>query len=117
MESLENLIGTFLKLLSDPLRLKIIDFLKENPSSITEIQEKFDLSQSYASHQLKKLSTGGIIEFVRKGKSKIAYIKNKKIHKLISIIKSFVIYLEKEKIKNIAKLEETESIEDFENFF
>jgi len=117
MDNLENITASFLKLLSDPLRLSIINYLKDNPSSISQIQEDFNLSQSYVSHQLKKLFTAGILEYVREGKNKIAHIKNENIHKLLRIIKSYVIHLEKEKIQNIANLEEQESIEDFGNFF
>ncbi|TFF84217.1 MAG: ArsR family transcriptional regulator [Promethearchaeota archaeon] len=117
MDNLENITASFLKLLSDPLRLSIIGYLKDNPSSISQIQEDFNLSQSYVSHQLKKLVTAGLIEYVREGKNKIAHIKNENIHKLIGIIKSYVIHLEKQKIQNIANLEKQESIEDFGNFF
>jgi len=117
MDSLENLTASFLKLLSDPIRLKIITFLKENPSNITSIQKKFNLSQSYVSHQLKKLFNAGIIEYVREGKSKVVHIHNNKIHKLIRIVKAFVIHLEKEKFQNLAALEEQESIEDLDDIF
>ncbi|MEJ2294994.1 MAG: metalloregulator ArsR/SmtB family transcription factor [Candidatus Lokiarchaeota archaeon] len=116
MDSLEDLAASFLKILSDPLRLKIINYLKDNPSSISQIQEKFDLSQSYVSHQLKKLLSAGIIAYEREGKNKIAYIKDEKIHKLLRIVKSYVIRLEKKKIENITAFEKQESIEDFKDF-
>lgn len=117
MVTIENLTASFLKLLSDPLRLKIIEFLKEKPSNITEIQETFNLSQSYVSHQLKKLYNAGIIRYERDGKSKIAHLQDTNLDKLIRIIKAFVIKLEKEKLQSIAALEEEESIEDLSDIF
>ena len=112
-EELNIILSKFLKVLSDPTRLSLISYLKENPSTASDIQEKFDLSQSYTSHQLKKLVEAGIIDSNRTGKTKIFEIKEKSIFKLISILKSYVIKLEKLKFNQLNSLEVTE----FEEFF
>ncbi|TFG23142.1 MAG: ArsR family transcriptional regulator [Promethearchaeota archaeon] len=112
-EELNTIVSKFLKVLSDPTRLKMISYLKDNPSTASEIQEKLDLSQSYTSHQLKRLVEVGIIESNREGRIKNFKIKEKSIFKLISILKSYVIKLEKLKLNQLNSLEVT----DFEEFF
>jgi ArsR family transcriptional regulator len=117
MENLNILMIKFLKVLSDPTRLEIIDYLKDNFSTAGEIQNKLNLSQSYTSHQLKKLVDVDIVTYNKLGKKKIFKIKNKEIYKLISLIKSYILQLEKEKIQQIRSLEQSESIPKFKDFF
>ena len=112
-EELSAILSKFLKVLSDPIRLSIISYLNDNPSTASDIQDQLDLSQSYTSHQLKKLIEVGIIESNRSGKTKIFKIKENSIFKLISILKSYVIKLEKHKMSQLDSLEVTE----FEDFF
>ncbi len=117
MENLNSLMIKFLKVLSDPVRLNIIEYLNDNPSSASKIQQDLSLSQSYTSHQLKKLTEVDILGYERLGKNKTFKIKNKGIYRLLSMIKSYILYLEKEKFKRIKSIEESHSIADFENLF
>ncbi len=117
MENLNSLTINFLKVLSDPIRLKIIEYLNNNPSSSSKIQKDLDLSQSYTSHQLKQLKDVDIIEYERIGKNKTFKIKNESIFKLISIIKSYILQMEKKKIQGIKSLEASELLINFEDIF
>jgi len=112
-EEMNSLLSKFLKVLSDPVRLSIIYYLEDNPSTASDIQDKLDLSQSYTSHQLKKLIEVGIIESNREGKTKVFKVKEKSIFKLIAILKSFIIKLEKLKMSQLNALD----LNEFEDFF
>ena len=117
MEHLTDLVANFLKVLSDPTRLKIIVFLKDNPSTSTQIQKELGLSQSYASHQLKMLSNNGVTRSERVGKSKIFKINNENIFKLIALIKSYVIKNERFKLQKLSVLENFEEEQDLGELF
>jgi ArsR family transcriptional regulator len=117
MDDLNSLMIKFLKVLSDPIRLRIIEYLNNNASSAGKIQEDLELSQSYTSHQLKKLTDVDILEYERIGKNKHFKIKNESIFKLISIIKSYLLNLEKQRLQKITSLEENESLEDIGDLF
>lgn len=104
MENITLLLSKFLKVLDDPVRLQIIDYIENNPVSAGTIQKKLKLSQSYTSHQLKKLVEMDIVAFERKGKEKIFKIKYPGIHKLISILKSYIIDIETKKYKEFMSL-------------
>ncbi|MEJ2295819.1 MAG: metalloregulator ArsR/SmtB family transcription factor [Candidatus Lokiarchaeota archaeon] len=117
IENFNTSLIKFLKVLSDPVRLKIIEYLHENPSFPSDIQKELNLSQSYTSHQLKKLTEVGIVTYKRLVKNKEFKIKNKKIFKLISIIKSYIFQSEKAKFQEIKSLEQDTSIPDFKDLF
>jgi ArsR family transcriptional regulator len=106
MENLTSLLSKFLKVLADPIRLQIIDYIENNPVSASKIQKSLKLSQSYTSHQLKKLVEMNILDFERKGKEKIFKIKYQGIHKLISLLKSYIIDIEKKKYEDFKSLKE-----------
>lgn len=104
MESVILLLSKFLKVLDDPVRLQIIDYIENNPVTAGKIQRELNLSQSYTSHQLKKLVEMNIVDFERNGKEKIFKIKHQGIYKLISILKSYIIDLEKKKYEEFMSL-------------
>jgi len=117
MENLNVLMIKFLKVLSDPTRLKIIEYLQENPTNAGKIQKELNLSQSYTSHQLKKLKDVDIITYKRLGKQKKFKIKNKEIYKLISLIKAYILKVEREKFEKIRSIERSTAIPDFNDLF
>lgn len=66
LELLEEVAPT-LKALAHPLRLRIIDFLKDGERSVSEIVEATGKSQALTSHQLGLLRAHGIIKPRREG--------------------------------------------------
>lgn len=110
-------ISNFLKVLSDPARLSILEFLKDNPSTSIKIQKTLNISQSYASHQLKKLYDADLIDYEKKGKIKYYKPKNNGIYKLLAIIQSYIFKLEKEKHDKFILIEDIEPIKDFSDMF
>ena len=117
MEDLKKRISNFFKVLSDPTRLNILEFLKDNPSTSIKIQTSLNISQSYASHQLKKLYDADLIEYEKKGKIKYYKPKNNDIYKLLALIQSYIFNLEKEKYEKFNLIDEFEPIKDFSDMF
>jgi len=117
LEDLRKRTSNFLKILSDPTRLSILEFLKDNPSTSIKIQISLNISQSYASHQLKKLNDADLIEYEKKGKIKYYKTKNNGISKLLALIQSYIYKLEKEKYEKFNLIDEFEPIKDFSDMF
>lgn len=109
--------SNFLKVLSDPTRLSILEFLKNNPRTSIKIQTSLNISQSYASHQLKKLYDADLIDYEKNGKIKYYKPKNNGIYKLFTLIQSYIYKLEKEKYEKFNLIDEFEPIKDFSDVF
>jgi len=62
-------IAEVAKALGDPIRLQIVDVLRQHAGKVCvcELVPLFDISQSTLSHHLKKLRTAGIVDSERKG--------------------------------------------------
>ncbi len=69
-----------------------------------------NISQSFTSHQLKKLYDADLIEYDKKGKIKIYRPKNMNIYKLLALIQSYIFNLEKEKLEKFNLIEKPESV-------
>lgn len=76
------------KALCDETRLKIVEFLLNGEKCVCEIVPFTKRAQSTVSIQLAKLESLGIVESRREGKSVYYKIKNKKVMKILKIIKS-----------------------------
>jgi ArsR family transcriptional regulator len=112
MEDLKKRTITFFKVLSDPVRLDILEFIRKNPSTSGKIQAALNISQSYASHQLKKLYDADLIDYEKKGKIKIYKPKDDNIFKIIEIVQSYIFKLEKEKYEKFNLLNKFETVND-----
>ena len=66
MELLEEVAPT-LRALAHPMRLRIIDFLKDGERSVSDIIVATGKSQALTSHQLGVLRTHGVIKARREG--------------------------------------------------
>lgn len=56
------------KAMSDENRLKILELIKENPRSASELLKEMDFGQSTLSHHMKVLLNAEIIQAKKKGK-------------------------------------------------
>jgi DNA-binding transcriptional ArsR family regulator len=117
LEELRNRLSNFFKVLSDPKRLSILEFLKDNPSTSIKIQTTLNISQSFTSHQLKRLIDADLIEFEKIGKVKYYKPKNKGIYKLLALVQYFIFNIEKEKYERFNLLGQLEPINDFSDIF
>ncbi len=95
----------FLKVLADQTRLDMLELLKDEKKTSSEIQKALDKSQSTISQHLKALSNKNLIIFDKINGAKSYYIKNSNIFKLLLEIKSFVVQINQEKLKNLRDLD------------
>lgn len=75
------------KALCDETRLKIVEFLLSGEKCVCEIVPHAKRTQSTVSIQLAKLENLGIVESRREGKSVYYRLVNKKVKKILDIIK------------------------------
>ena len=75
------------KVFSNPLRLEILNILRDKQWSVTELVSKTDLSQANVSQHLPIMKAKGIVLSTRKGKNVYYKIANPKIIKAFDIIK------------------------------
>lgn len=78
-------LSQFFYAFSDETRLKIVILLTINPLCVGDICKVLDINQTTVSHQLKILRSLGVVEFDRKGKTVVYYIKNKDVEDLLNI--------------------------------
>ena len=71
MEILEDAAPT-MRTLAHPMRLRIVDFLKDGEKSVSEIVDATGKSQALTSHQLGLLRDRGVIKARREG-SRVYY--------------------------------------------
>ena len=75
------------KALSNPLRLKILELLKNcDHMNVTDIHKSLGIKQAIASHQLNILKNKGVLNSNRVGKKTFYSIKNQEIVQAVDLI-------------------------------
>ena len=92
----------FLRVLADQTRLEIIDLLRNEKKTSSEIQTILNKSQSTISQHLKVLTNKNLILFERINNLKYYKIKNSDIFKLLVEIRSYVAGINKEKLQTMS---------------
>lgn len=105
MSELTKNIADFLKILSDQTRLDILELLKNGEKTSKEIQKVLKKSQSTISQHLKKLHDEDLISIEEKENLNYYKIKYQYIFKILSFVQSFIITLQKEKIRKLSELD------------
>ncbi len=81
-----NAYHIFFGSLANPLKIEIITYLKEKPSSVTELVKKLNVEQSKLSHALTSLKHCHIVEVKKDGKSRIYSLNKKTILPILEIL-------------------------------
>lgn len=76
----------FFQNLANPLKTKIINALKENPMSVSDLSKKTKIEQSKLSHALMNLRACNIVIAEQKGKQRIYSLNKKTIIPILKII-------------------------------
>ncbi len=76
----------FFSNLANPLRIKIIEKLKEKPMNVSDLSEKLKVEQSKISHSLTKLKSCNIVEVSPIGKERIYSLNKSTIIPILSLI-------------------------------
>ncbi len=88
IELSENIIqaSNLLKAVANQNRLSILCILKEDKKSVTQVLEHLNISQPALSQHLSVMKNEQILDFEQKGTTKLYFIKNKSIKKIIKIL-------------------------------
>ncbi len=81
----------FLKMISEPNRLKIIYFLRQGEQCVCDIWKSLDMPQNLASHHLKILKEFNLIESRQEGRKVIYFLNKECMKKNVSSLNNFLI--------------------------
>ena len=87
MKELYKLHAEMCKVFSNPIRLEILNLLRDREMSVTEIIDKSKLSQANISQHLSIMKSKGIVVSERNGKNIYYKLQNSKIIKAFDIIR------------------------------
>ena len=90
MKELYQIPAELCKVFSNPIRLEILNLLRDKEMSVTELIEKTELSQANISQHLSIMKSKGIVISDRKGKNIYYRLTNTKITKAFDIIREVV---------------------------
>ncbi len=79
---LAELIASRLRVIGDPLRIRILDMLREQELSVTEITQRLGTSQQNASKHLGILLQAGILARRKEGNSALYSIADRGVYEL-----------------------------------
>ena len=77
IERIETPYHLCFETLGNELRMQILDLLRENAKSVSEISKVLGVERSRVSHSLKMLSSCSILEMRKKGKNNLYFIRDK----------------------------------------
>jgi DNA-binding transcriptional ArsR family regulator len=83
VNGLDENISEIFRLLSSPIRIKILELLVEEDYCACRFPDLLKISQPNSSRNLKVLKTAGFISSSREGQKNIYHLENKKIAQLI----------------------------------
>jgi len=90
MKELYNLHADICKVFSNPIRLEILNILRNKKLSVTELIKITKLSQANISQHLSIMKSKGIVTSEREGKSQYYFIVNLKIIKAFDIMREIL---------------------------
>ena len=85
-ERLIRLKAKVFKALADPVRLKIIEFLRDGEKCVCEIIPHVDIAQPLVSRHLKILRDSGLVRVRKEGNRRYYSVSDPKIFKIIDAI-------------------------------
>ena len=90
MKELYNLHAEVCKVFSNPIRLEILNLLRDKEMSVTELIKISKLSQANVSQHLSIMKSKGIVNSKRNGKNIYYRLSNPKIVKAFDIIREIL---------------------------
>ena len=84
---LSNFKAEFFKALAHPLRISILDELREGELTVNEISQKFEVEPANASQQLAVLRNKNIVTARKEGSNVYYSITDKTVFKLLDVAK------------------------------
>ena len=84
-QQLSNFKAEFFKALAHPLRISILDALREGELTVNEISQRFDVEPANASQQLAVLRTRNIVIARKEGSNVYYSVSDKTMFKLLDV--------------------------------
>jgi DNA-binding transcriptional ArsR family regulator len=103
-------LSDFFKVMIDPLRLAIVDFLKSGEQSFKIIRDHLDRSPSIISNALKILTDADLLKSRSEGTNKYFSIKNHQIYGILNTVENFLKIQRQNKLLELSKAESDELI-------
>lgn len=88
-QKLSNFKAEFFKALAHPLRISILDALREGELTVNEISQKFSVEPANASQQLAVLRNKNIVVARKEGASVYYSVTDRTIFKLLDVAREF----------------------------
>ncbi len=85
LSQLSNFKAEFFKALAHPLRIAILDSLRNGERTVAEISQKFEIEQAYASQQLAVLRNKNIIVARKAGANVYYSVNDRAVFKLLDV--------------------------------
>ncbi|MCM8798804.1 MAG: metalloregulator ArsR/SmtB family transcription factor [Candidatus Omnitrophica bacterium] len=90
-KGISNLLTNYLQAFSHPLRIEILEILKEKERlCVCELVSILKRDQSIISRHLNTLKRAGILDYKEEGNRSFYWVKNKDIYKLMDMVKSIL---------------------------
>ncbi len=86
--SLQNFKAEFFKALAHPVRIRILEVLRDSEKSVTEIQGLLELDQSTVSQQLSILRSKSLLQSRKSGTSVFYSVRDPMLFDLLDIARS-----------------------------
>jgi ArsR family transcriptional regulator len=86
--ALQNFKAEFFKALAHPVRIRILEVLRESEKSVSELQVRLDLDQSGVSQQLSILRTKGLIHGRKDGTSVFYSVSDPMLFDLLDVART-----------------------------
>ena len=86
-QKLSNFKAEFFKALAHPLRISILDELRERELTVNEISQKFEVEPANASQQLAVLRNKNIVTARKEGSNVYYSVTDKTLFKLLDVAK------------------------------
>jgi DNA-binding transcriptional ArsR family regulator len=84
-EGLRQFKAEFFKALGHPMRILILEILRQGPCSVTRLQEQIGAPESSISQQLAVLRSRGIVVTERRGTTVIYSVRNDDLFELLDV--------------------------------
>lgn len=84
-QQLSNFKAEFFKALAHPLRISILDALRDGELTVNEISERFEVEPANASQQLAVLRTRNIVMARKEGSNVYYSVSDKTLFKLLDV--------------------------------
>ena len=89
-DNIDEMVSSVLKVLSNPLRIKVVLVLREGEKRVSEIADRTNCHQANLARHLNELKIIDFIESRREGQSKYYFLKSPELLKVIDIGEAFI---------------------------